>query len=293
MELRNRKLALVLVLICTLVLTACSSGPKDLTAGKTPQKIVEESFAKWYELNNYDMDMITKMKISMGQEVMDMSMTGKITAFQKPMKMKMAMEATIPGMTEKMNIVQYMVEQDQKVFLYQQIGDQWQKLVIDDPAMAKMMTMDPRDNLRLFMDNLIKAEILGEEKIGERNTVKIDLVASGKIFDEILKETAGQSLGIGDDFLSSDILSKIGDMKYIMWIDKTTLDTVKCQMDLTENMKNLGNALAAKEDAPAELKEVFQNIEMSMEYMVTNQNSAQDFSIPDEAKNAQEIPFGK
>jgi len=29
-------------------------------------------------------------------------------------------------------------------------------------------------------------------------------------------------------------------------------------------LRNLGNALAAKEDAPAELKDVFKNIEMSI-----------------------------
>ncbi|NLI92689.1 MAG: hypothetical protein GX434_10930 [Peptococcaceae bacterium] len=290
---KNKKAGFLLVLICILIITSCSTGPKDLTAGKTAQKIVEESFDKWYQLNNYDMDMTTRMKFSTGQDAMDMSMSGKITAFQKPMKMKMAMEAAIPGMADKMKIEQYMMEQDQKVILYQLLNGQWQKLVINDPAMSKMMTMDPRDNLKLFMDNLSKAELLGEEVIGERKTVKIDLVASGKIFEQILKGTAGNSLGLGTDFLSSDILSKIGDMKYIIWIDKTTLETVKCQMDLSENMRNLGNALAESQNTPKEMKEIFKNMEMTVEYTVSNQNKAQDFTIPEEAKNAKEVPYGK
>jgi len=290
---RNRRFGLIFLLVVTLILTtACASGPKDLTAGKTPEKIVEESFDKLYQLESYNMDMLTKMKMALGQDTLDMSMSGKITAFQKPLKMKMVMETTVPGMTEKMQIDQYMVEQEQKVMLYQYINGKWQKLVIDDPATVEMISMDPRDNLKLFMDNLVKAEILGEEVVGEKNTVKINLVASSKIFDQLFEETAGNSLGIGDDFLNADILSKIGDMHYTIWVDKATLETVKGEMDLTDNMKNMGQALAEDPKTPAELKQVFQNMEMSMEYTVYNQNSAEDFTVPEEAKSAEEIPFG-
>lgn len=288
----NKKtMILIVVLICTLVISACSPGPTDLTKGKTAQQIVQESFDKWYQLNNYDMDMATKMKISAGQDVMDMSMTGKITAFQKPLKMKMVMDVAIPGMDQKMKMEQYMVQEDQKMIIYQLVHGLWQKVVIDDPSLAKMSSMDPRDSLKLFMDNLTKAEILGEEKIGDRTTVKVDLIASGKIFEQILKDTAGNTLGIGNDVINPDVFSKIGDMRYMIWIDKVTLETVKCQMDLSENMKNLGNALVADPKVPSEMKEVFSNMEMSMEYTVSNQNKAQDFSIPEEAKNAKEIPL--
>lgn len=294
---KKRILALTLVLACTLVLSACASGPTDLTKGKTAQQIVQESFDKWYQLKNYDMDTTTKMKLSMGQDVMDMSMSGKITLFQKPIKMKMLMDIAIPGMNEKMTLEQYMVEENQKVIIYQHIQGQWQKMVVDDPAMMNMMNMDPRDNLKLFMDNLTKAEILGEELIGDKNTLKIDLIASSKIFEQIFNESAGKSLGINNDIFTSDLLTKIGDMKYIIWVDKATLETVKCQMDLTENMKNLGNALVddgSLRDIPNvdELKAVFSNMEISMEYTVLNQNTAQDFTIPEDAKNAKEVSMG-
>lgn len=285
-------LMLVIVLIGTMALTACSSVPKDLTKNKAPEKIVEESFAKWYELNNYDMDMSTTMKMSMGSDVLNMSMTGKATVFQKPMKLKMIMDASFPGMNEeKMTIEQYMVQEDQVMTIYQLVQGQWQKMVIDDPALAQMASMDPRENLKLFMDNLTKAEVLGEEQVGDKNTVKIDLVASGKIFDQILEDTAGQALGLGNDLLSTDILAKIGDLRYTVWIDKATLETVKCQMDLSENMQNLGKAMAEDPNMPAEMKDIFSDVEMTMEYTVLNHNKAQDFTIPEEAKNAKEIPL--
>lgn len=290
MNLKRKPWLLLFVLICTLILAGCA-GPKDLTAGKTAEQIIEESFDKWYELESYDMDMVTNMKMSMGQEVIDMSMTGKITTFQKPMKMKMVMDVTIPGMEQAMTMEQYMVEEEQKVIIYQHIEDTWQKMVLDDPAMVELMSMDPRDNLKLFMDNIVKAEILGEEKIGDRNTLKIVIVSSGKIFEQLFQETAGNTLGITDDIFDADLLSKIGDMNYLIWIDKATLETVKCYMDMSENMKNIGNILAEQENIPDsdELIEVFSNMEMSLEYSVLNQNKVQDFTIPEEAKNAKEF----
>ncbi|HHV65618.1 MAG TPA: hypothetical protein GXX46_11225 [Peptococcaceae bacterium] len=281
----------LVVLFCTLALVACSSGPKDLTKGKTPEKIVEESFAKWYELDSYDLDLNSQIKMSLGQQVMDMSMTGTISAFQNPLKMKMVMDVAIPGMNEKVAMEQYMVEEEQKVIIYQQVQGMWQKMTIDDPAMLELMSMDPRENLKLFMDNLTEAEILGEETIGDKVTVKIKIVASGKIFEDIFQDMAGTSLGISDDIFDTELLSQLGDMEYLIWIEKSTLETVKCQMDLTETMRNLGSALAAKISEPemAELQELFSTMEMSLEYTVFNQNNVQDFTIPEEAKNAQEI----
>lgn len=290
---KKNSLVLFLVIISLLILTACSAGPKDLTAGKTAEKVIEESFDKWYQLQSYDMDMTSKMKLSVKKEVMDMSMSGKITAFQKPLKMKMILDVNVPSLDQKMTVEQYMMEENQKIVIYQHIEDQWQKITVDDPAMIAMMSMDPRDNLKLFMDNLTKAEILGEEKIGEKNTVKINLVASSKIFEQIFQGTAGQNLGINQDIFRSDLLAKIGDLKYLLWVDKATLETVKCQMDLTENMQNFGHALTEDANLPDkdELKEVFSNMETSVEYFVLNQNKAQDFTLPEEAKNAKDIPL--
>ena len=292
----KKSFLLIALLISALVLAGCSSAAPaaktDLTAGKTAQEIVEESFNKLYDLNNYEMDLTTNVKMITDGETMDMSMSGQAVVFQNPMKMKMFLNAAIPGVEEEMQLEQYMIQEEQVITMYQNINDQWFKTVIDDPAMAEMMQMDPKENLKLFMDNLVSAEITGQEKVGEKDTVKIDLIASADIFDEVLQDVAGESLGLGSDLIASEFFSKIGDMKYTVWIDKVTLDTVKCYMDLTENMKNLGAALGDDSSTPEELTGVFKNMEISLGYTIYNQNKAADFSIPEEAKNATEIPLG-
>jgi len=285
-------LTLALIIFSMLFLSACSSGSQDTgtnTAAKSAQQIAQESFDKWNQLKSYDLDMKINMKAAVDQETVDMSITSKSTVFQNPLKMKTVMETTIPGLIDKMEIEQYMIQQDQKITLYQQVMGQWQKMVFDEPAMADMLSVDPKENLQLFMDNLVKAESLGEEKIGERNTLKIGLVASSKIFEDVFKQTAGSSFSMDNDIFNADLLTKIGDMNYTIWIDKSTLEIVKCQMDLTQNMRNLADALSQEQEGAAEMKEVFKNMEISVEYSVSNQDKAQDFTLPAEALNAQEI----
>ncbi|WP_443112440.1 DUF6612 family protein [Dehalobacter sp. DCM] len=283
--LKNKIRLLVVVLICAVMLTACASASKDLTAGKSAEQIVTDAFTKWSQMKSYELDLTSTIKMKTGQAVTDMSMTGNITVFQNPLKIKLVMETTLPE-TDKMHIVNYMEQLDGKVIIYQQMNGQWQKTVIDDPAMAELMSIDPAKNLQLFMDNLKKAETTGEEKIGEKNTVKIELISSSKIFNEILNSTAGSSLGIPENLISSETLAKIGDMKNTIWVDKATLEIVQCQMDLTENMKNLGNALSEEQNLPKDIVNIIKNMEMALTYTIRNHNQAQDFTIPDEAKNA-------
>lgn len=287
----KRSLLFTIILSLLVILAGCS-GSNGLTKGKTAQQIAEESFDQWYGLQNYDMDLSMHMKMIVDSETMDFDIGGKATIFQNPMKMKMVMNTMIPGMDEEMQITQYMIEEEQKIIVYQQLDGQWFKMVIDDPAMAQTMQMDPRDNMQLFIDNLIKAEIVGEEKIGGRDTYKIDLLASSEIFDQVFDDMANNSLGLSSEMLGSDVFSNIGDMKYTVWIDKDTLETVKCYMDLTDNMRNLGNVMVGNQDTPEELKELFSNMQMSMEYTIQNHNKAVDFTVPEEAKKAMELPLG-
>lgn len=292
-SLGRKNVFLLLVLSVLVILTGCSSSAdvqppnNKQEEKKTTEQIVQESFEKWYSLDSYDMDLMMNMKMSVGGESMNMDMKGQGTVFQNPMRMKMVMETAVPGMDKKLMITQYMVEEDQKITLYQQMEGQWFKMIMDDPAMVQMM--DPMDNLQLFMDNLIQTETVGEEKIADRDTMKIELIASEKIFDELLNGITDESLGMNDDILNTEVLSKIGDVKYTIWVDKDSLDIVKSYMDLTDNMRNLAAAISENQDTPEELKEVFANMEISMEYTVYNQNKSADFSIPQEAKNAMEL----
>ena len=284
---------LLITLLCLVGLTACtgaSAGTSDLTKGKTAEQIAEEAFDKWYGLANYDMSMEIYMKTSVGAEDTEMTMKSDATLFQNPLKMKMTANVTIPMLEpQTMTFEQYMLTENEKMTIYQQVDGVWQKMVIDDSATMELMQMDPKDNLKLFMDSLKKAEILAEEKIEQTNTVKLELVASSEVFGRIMEQTAGNPLGINEGLFGPAILAQIGDLKYTLWIDKATLNVIKGQMNLSENIRNLGAALAAEQDMPAELQEMFSSMEFVVDYTVMNHNNAQDFTVPEEAKRAREI----
>ncbi|KJS82664.1 MAG: hypothetical protein JM58_14440 [Peptococcaceae bacterium BICA1-8] len=281
---------LYMLLIISFFVTAC--GTKDLTKGKSAQDIIGAAYGKMAEIDNYDMnlEMLMKMQVPDQGEI-DMTMTGKATIFQKPMLMKMVMETNNPESGEPLSIEQYMESTENGMNIYQNVEGKWFKMSINDPALAEMMNMDPAKNLSLFLENLKEAKILGEEKVGERETVKIEMIASSEIYDEIMKQMPGMNLGQANMPFGPEILSKMGDMKYIIWIDKATLDMLKTSMDLTENIQNMGKAIVEQGQFPKEMGEVFSGMEMSASYEIYNVNKAEQVVIPDEAKNAQEMPL--
>jgi len=281
---------LYLLLIVSFLVTAC--GAKDLTKGKSVQDIIGAAYEKMAEIDNYDMNLELQMRMQVPDEgEMDMTLTGKATIFQKPMLMKMIMETNNPESGEPLVIEQYMESTESGMNVYQNVEGQWFKMSINDPALAEMMNMDPTKNMDIFLENLKEANILGEEKVGEKDTVKIEMIASSEIYDEIMKKMPGMNLGQADMPLGPEILSKMGDIKYIIWIEKSTLDMVKTSMDMTENIQNMGKAIIEQGQFPKEMAEIFIGMEMSATYEIYNVNKAEQVVIPDAAKNAQEMPL--
>lgn len=287
----NKKIKLFyLLLIVSFLVTAC--GTKDLTKGKSAKEIIEGSYQKMAEINNYDMNLEMQMKMPLPEEgTMDMTMTGKATIFQKPMLVKMVMEMNNPESGEPLTMEQYMEATEKGMNIYQKVEEKWFKMTMDDPALAEMMNMDPNKNMDLFLKNLKEANILSEEKVGEKQTVKIEMIASSEIYDELMNQMPGMNLNQANMPFGPEILAKMGDMKYVVWVDKNTLDIVKTSMDLTENIRNMGQALTEQEQFPKELGEMFSKMEMAVSYEMLNINKAEQIVIPEEAKNAEEMPL--
>jgi len=280
---------LVSLFLISFIFTAC--GTKDLTKGKTAEEILKDVYTKMAEVKNYDMNIKMNMNVEPPeQEPVNINLQGQATVFQKPMVMKMSMIMDVKG--KKKNFQQYMEQNEGGMTIYQKIDDQWSKMALNDPAFSEMMNMDPSQNVKLYLENLKRAEILSDEKVGEKEIVKLEMILSSKIYDEMLQQMPGGNL-TGQLPFNSDILSKIGDIKGKIWVDKATLDIVKVTVDMTENMQNFGKALAENGGLPEEAAAMFSNMEISVEYEMLNQNKAVEFTIPEEAKNAPEMPMAQ
>lgn len=279
-----------LLLIIAFLATAC--GTTDLTQGKSAQEIIEESYEKQLNIDTYDLDLIMNMKMAMPEgEIMAIAMTGQATVFQKPMEMKMIMEITNPEISEPLIIEQYLEATEQGINIYEHVEEQWSKIVLNDPTLAETVNMDPRQNMELFLKYFNEANILEEEKLRGKDTIKIEMVASSEMYNELMEQIPGLNLNQAGLQFTSDFLSKMGDMKYLAWVDKATLNIIKTSLDLTENMQNMGQALIEQGQLPGELAEMFSSMEMSMTYEILNINQAAAIVIPVEARNALELPM--
>ena len=301
---------LLLILIGLLAVAGCSSGGSgnsdnndnnDLTVGKTAAQIAEESYKKQYEAKNYDMDFFIRSSVMIMDEKIVMDIAGYGNMFLDPLKVKLVMEiaapsAPVPGFEDgTVRTEQYIIAEGDELVSYQSQGDQWFKMAFTDANLKQLMQFNPADNLKLFMDNLKDAAIVGDEIVNGVNTVKIDLTASGDLFKDLMEEMDSLGLGSQIDLLTSDILSGIGDLAFNIWVDKATLDMVKGAVDLTPILQNLSAVMkdsvfpGMETMTPEEMEMIlamFDNMDMSMEYYVMNIDKAQDFSLPPEAADA-------
>lgn len=286
----KKRIIFLIILSCITFMIACNGKP-DLTEGKTGKQIIKESYQKASELNNYDMTIDMNMEMEpIGQEKLIMSIKGTGTIFLDPMKMKMEMKMDMTQQEETLNMQQYLEQTNEGAVVYQKADGEWYKIVMEDPSFSELVGMDPVESLKLFMDNLKEVEIIEDEKVNGKDTLKIKLVASEEMYQELMKDNPALSMSGAMPFEMGNVMSEIGDVEYLIWVDKSTLEPVKYYMDLTDNMRNMGKALAKTNLMPEDALKMFESMVLTMDMQLSNLNKAKDFDIPEEAKSAQEIP---
>jgi len=252
---------------------------------KTAEEYIEASNLKSAELESYEMKLEMNMSMSAGGEQMDMTMSGTASVFQNPMRLKMDLATRV--MEQDMQLIQYMEQTEGAVTIYQNVMGQWQKMVLDDPALVEMMSMNPADSIEAYMNSLISAEILREEKVNEREAVVIEMVMSGEMYEEILGQMGAPNLGGVE--MDESFFAALGDLKATVWVDKKTDDMLKMSMDLSENMANMVEYMIQDGSLGEEELEALKGMKMNMVYEMLNQNNAAEFEIPEEALNAPEL----
>ena len=314
----KKKLTRFVSLICialfltgALFLAGCSGDSEQSsggTDGKSAEEIATDAFNNLEAAKNYDIDMNMLMSMEMMGQKMDIVMKGEGSFFTDPMKMKMNMNMDMGdmGMGEEVAIDMetYFLQEGNDYVMYTGVMGMWTKTTFpEDQLSTQMMQMSPADSMNLYMENLKEAVKEGEEKIGNANTEKIKLVASGDIFKELMDSMNMDDLGLTApmDSFTADAIRNIGDLTYYIWVDKADSSLVKVQMDLSSAMHSMG-ALMTGDNAMPEmdemsdmekevLKQTFENMTVIVDYSIKNVNKAADFTLPEAAANAVEMPL--
>lgn len=277
---------IVVFMFFTFCLTACGAS-SDLTRDKSADTILKEAYSKLSKVKNYEM----KLNLDVVANIPDfkgMKMNAKATVFQKPFLMKTDMDMNVLDSEENMKIIQYLEQKENQIYMYQNVDNQWFKMKIDDSELSELMEMDPSKNIDLFLKNLKNVELLGSETINNREAVKLKMVASTEMYKELMND-----FPVGDVkdkvSLDLDMLSQMGDIEGIIWVDKQNLNILKTSMDLSKNINNLAESLKKEGELPKEVIDVFLSMKVKVDYEIFNIDKATKITIPEEARNAEEL----
>ena len=288
---KKRHVVLSAALIAMLALTGCGQdkqepAPKAMTA----EEIITASNEAMNDLESYgftmDMDMLMDMKENGS---MDMQMTSNAEAILKPavlLKMDSDITMKIADQEQTMKSTQYIEATDTGLALYQEMQGVWSKIVMDDPALVEAMSQNPQDALESYKETMEKAEILGEEKVGDRDCYKIQMTLTKEALDEVMANFSGAGLDEQTMDATKEIMANTDGLTTILWIDKENYQMLKQSMDISDIIRQ---AVIAELKKAEQSEESIGDITMNMEILYQNYNGISEIVIPDEAKNAQEI----
>ena len=221
---------------------------------------------------------------------MDMTMVSKAQTIVKPnvlIKMDSDITINIPDQDpQTMSMTQYIEGTETGIAMYQDMAGAWSKVVVDDPSLVESMTQNPQDALESYKETMEKAEILGEEKVGDRDCYKIEMTLSKEALDEVMADFNGAGLDEKTLAASKEIVANMNDLTTVLWIDKENYQMLKQSMDISDIIRQ---AVIAELKNAGQSEDSIGDVTMSMEILYDNYNGVSEIVIPDDAKNAQEI----
>lgn len=259
----------------------------------------QEKMASWESYSfHMDMDMMMDMKEE-GKMTMVMGADAKAVATPSLlMQMDTTMDMTIEaeGIPEgqgqqSVDMTQYIEGTDEAITLYQNIGGTWMKSSITDPDLIAATTKDPSETLGTYTEYMESATVEGEEKVGDVDCYKVNVVLSTDAMAELLDSFQGaDSMGIDVETLtqSKDVLDKAGDLSTTLYIGKEDGEFYKQDMDISNLMKQ---AMLVGMADQGFTEDKLGDITMTSSTTYNKLDAAPEITIPEEAKNAPEMSF--
>lgn len=269
---------------------------------------------KSYAWNNYDMKAAVDMSMDIpddtgSTQAMNLNMKMDMTLFMNPIKAKIKAYMPITVMeTETLQPIMemYMTLDEEGMTQYMGMFDEkgeysWIKQTIGNELFAGLAINDEetiKKNKEMTEKYTEAVNYLGEYLEDGKTLIKLEYVMSGDIYkdlfgeaSEIMAEPANEQEAMAAKMLKNLATLEMGDLTYIIYIDKATGEMVKMEMDLGDLIGAMMSGITEMlgEEMPPEAVEMLNSIKAYMVVEITNINTAADFEIPEEALNAQDI----
>ena len=293
---------------------------KTVVITKVPvdaKAIFVEANNKSYNWKNYDMDILMNMSMPVKDDAgsvqtMNMNMKMYMTLFMEPaMKAKINSSYVVNAMGQEMVqpvMDMYLKADDKSYTTYMGMKDgtgafTWVKQTIEDEMLADLFKYDEetiKANKELVENYLNEDSIKYFGKYideSERTLLKLQYTMPGEIYKDIFSKYIEKmsSSTNEQDVMTVEILKgfaggEFGDLTSIVYVDETTREIVKYEMNLDKiivsMIENMSSMLG---EIPADEMEMLKQMKADMVMEVLNVNQAEDFEIPVEALNAPEM----
>lgn len=278
---RKKYTAMLLALCAAMNLTACGGNGGSGGSGKDPLAAAMENMSK---VESMDAKMVMEMDMTAGDQTLETVTTIDTSLFTEPMRLKVDMTMDMSGYSDVGMEIYAEEAEDGTLVMYQYDGMDWstQNVTTDD-----LVQYDVSGSMDAYIASASNFKQEGTEQVGGASAYKYTGVITGDSMQDVMMSSGAlDSLGTQmnmDEAQMEELLS--GDIAVTLWIDEENLYPVQYDMDMTEVMDGLmGKILEAAGDDAAGLTMSIPKMTISM--TCGNFNSATDFTIPEEAKNA-------
>jgi len=275
---KKRVVSLLLMMFMICIMTGC---------GSNKAKDAAEVFARSQEISNSakSMDAKANMKLSMasGEESIDLNMDMDMSVFTDPIKAKINMTMDM-GTLGKQDSDIYMVSEDGNFYTYTGMDGAWYKQEMDQELYEQ--SINGYDS-SAYIDALVEcADNFEMEEVEEngKKIYKVQGVVTGDAMKKLMESMQGMDQ-LGSLLQNGSLLDDMGSLNMTVYIDRESYTIDKISMDMTDMMaKIMENAMS---EAGSDETLTINTCIMDMEYI--SYNSSEDFQLPEEAKNAEEI----
>lgn len=287
MKKMTKWMALGLILMMMISLAGCG-GDNGGSSTEDVMKTAQEELAKVKSMN-YDMSMI--MNMSTNGQTVESNTTGKIAYNADPLAMEMTMNMDMAG--QKVNMVMYAVQEGSDLVMYMSPdnGTSWAKQTMADAS--ELEQYNAQESMAIYLENIDSFKENGTEQINGSDAVRYDGVISNDALNEVMEASGAASqltqYNITEE-QAADMYKDLGDLPISIWIDKESSLPVKYEMDMTTMMQTIMNKLVET------LGEAAAGAEITIDKMFISMtlydfNNVNEITLPEAAKNAQEMPL--
>lgn len=261
------------ILMCVMMalVLGALSGCGNMSAEDIMKKYTEKNLS----VDNCEAAMKMSMEMSGDGESYKMSMDSKMKIMTTPEYKANIVMSMDMGELGAYDVDTYIMKEGDTYYTYMNTMDTWMKQEIaSDTIEDEISTYSDQVNMDIYIKNMKNFSLAGEEKVGDKDTYKIEGAISGDSLKEIMENS---SVG---DFAAVDLegidFAAMGDLKVSLWVGKEDFTPVKIYMDMTAMLNSMMSAEAEGVTVASCILE--------LEY--TGFGTVTDITLPEEAKDA-------